>query len=140
MDQKGIVPCPCVLRAIFRACYNRYRDCLVNGAQTGTVTLEFCPGKEGRRNYCRKKEEFVADFELISRRALSEQDHRFFRLHFLWGCDWKFCCRRLGIDRGNFFHAIYRIEQQLGQIFAELRPYPLYPLDEYFGGRLLCAA
>jgi hypothetical protein len=38
------------------------------------------------------------------------------------------------MDRGNFFHAIYRIEKLLGRAFSELQPYPLYPLDEYFGG------
>ena len=38
------------------------------------------------------------------------------------------------MDRGNFFHAIYRIERTLGRAFSEIRPYPLYPLDEYFGG------
>jgi len=38
------------------------------------------------------------------------------------------------MDRGEFFHNIYRIEQKLGRAFAELKPFPLYPLDEYFGG------
>ena len=57
-----------------------------------------------------------------------------FRFHFLLGADWRLCCRQLKIDRGNFFHTIYRIEQKLGHIFAELEPYPLYPLNEYFAG------
>jgi hypothetical protein len=38
------------------------------------------------------------------------------------------------LDRGTFFHSIYRIEQRLGRVFAELEPYALYPLSEYFGG------
>jgi hypothetical protein len=50
------------------------------------------------------------------------------------GADWKLCTRKLGIDRGNFFHAVYRIEQKLGRVFRELEPYCLYPLDEYFQG------
>ena len=41
---------------------------------------------------------------------------------------------RLKIDRGLFFHAVYRIEQTLGRTFRELQPYGLYPLDEYFSG------
>jgi hypothetical protein len=57
-----------------------------------------------------------------------------FRFHFLLGADWKLCSRQLGIDRGNFFHAIYRIEQKLGRVFRELEPYPLFPLDDYFHG------
>lgn len=59
---------------------------------------------------------------------------RVFRYYFLLGADWKLCCRQLGMDRGNFFHAVYRIEQKLGRVFAELDPYGLDPVDEYFGG------
>jgi hypothetical protein len=76
----------------------------------------------------------MADFCLVSRRVLDDFDHKVFRYHYLLGADWKLCCRQLRIDRGTFFHTIYRIEQQLGRTFAELKPYPLYPLDEYFGG------
>ena len=38
------------------------------------------------------------------------------------------------MDRGTVFHAIYRIEKKLGRAFAELEPYPLFPLNEYFAG------
>ena len=57
-----------------------------------------------------------------------------FRYHYLLGADWRLCCRQLAMDKGLFFHAVYRIEQKLGRIFRELEPYPLYPLDEYFNG------
>ncbi|MBV8732949.1 MAG: hypothetical protein JO336_24340 [Acidobacteriia bacterium] len=134
VHKKRELPCHCVYRAIFRACYNRFRDCVANGAHTGTVSLDFCAGKDGRRAYSRKKEEYIADFCLISRRELNDADYRIFRYHFLLGADWKLCCRRIATDRGNFFHAVYRIEQQLGKVFAELKPYGLYPLDQYFGG------
>jgi hypothetical protein len=40
------------------------------------------------------------------------------------------------MDRGTFFHSIYRIEQRLGRVFAELQPYALYPVSEYFGGMI----
>jgi len=76
----------------------------------------------------------MADFCLVSRRALDQEDHRLFRFYFLLGADWQLCARRLNMDRGNFFHAIYRIERKLGRAFCELEPYALYPLDEYFGG------
>ena len=130
------VPCQCVFRAVFRACHHRFRECVANGAHTSTVTLEFCRGAEGRRTYSRKREEFIADFCLVSRRVLNDAEHRVFRFHFLLGADWKLCCRQLRIDRGNFFHMVYRIQQKLGRAFAELEPYALYPLDEYFGGLL----
>jgi hypothetical protein len=40
----------------------------------------------------------------------------------------------LKIDRGTFFHTVYRVEEKLGRAFAETEPYALYPLDDYFGG------
>src|SRR5262249_46655042 len=70
----------------------------------------------------RKDEEYIADFCLVSRRALDEFEQRVFRYHFLLGADWRLCSRRLGIDRGNFYHAVYRIEQKLGRVFRELEP------------------
>lgn len=79
-----------------------------------------------------KNEEFIADFCLISQRTLNARDHRMFRYHFLLGADWKLCCRKLNMDRGTFFHEIYRIEQKLGKVFRELKPHALFPVDEYF--------
>ena len=76
----------------------------------------------------------MADFCLVSRRNLSEDEHRLFRYHFLLGADWTLCTGKLGMSRGNFFHAVYRIEQKLGRVFRELQPYPLFPLDDYFNG------
>ena len=40
---------------------------------------------------------------------------------------------QLKMEKGVFFHAVYRIQQKLGRAFRELKPYPLFPLDEYFG-------
>jgi hypothetical protein len=127
-------PCNCVFRAVFRACMGRFRDCVSSGTHVGTVSWEFCGGPGGRRVYSRKQEEFTADFCLVSKRVLDEEDYRIFRFYFLLGADWQLCARRLKMDRGNFFHAIYRIERTLGRAFCEIQPYALYPLDEYFGG------
>lgn len=38
------------------------------------------------------------------------------------------------MERGNFFHLVYRIEQRLGRVFATLQPYALYPVSDYFAG------
>lgn len=88
-----------------------------------------------RRGYVwgRRNEEFCADFELVARRVLRPMDHRIVRLHFLLGAKWRLCCRRLGVDRGRYFHAVYRVERKLGKAYAELAPYALFPVDEYFG-------
>lgn len=100
----------------------------------GNVRLD--PQRVAGGNYCwgMKDEEYMADFCLVSRRALEEPEYQLFKYHFLLGADWKLCCRRLNMDRGSFFHQLYRIEQKLGRVYRELRPHALFPLDEYFGG------
>jgi hypothetical protein len=98
------------------------------------ISLEGNRGGQRKTIWSRKNEEFIADFCLVSQRALDDFEYPIFKYHFLQGADWKLCCRKLGMDRGNFFHEVYRIEQRLGRVFRELQPYALYPLDEYFGG------
>lgn len=127
-------PCNCVFRAIFRACLGRFRECAYSEGMSGTISWEFCGGPTSRRTYSRKREEFMADFCLLSRRFLSDEDYRLFCVYFLGEADWRLCARRFHLDRGNLFHAIYRIERRLGRLFAQVEPYPLFPLDEYFGG------
>lgn len=125
-------PCNCVLRTIFRACYARFRYCVTKEKHMSRVTLSYTRGRERSTSWGRKNEEYCADFILVSRRALNEQEHQIFKYHFLLGADWRLCCRKLKMSRGNFFHAVYRIQQKLGRVYRELQPYGLYPLDEYF--------
>jgi hypothetical protein len=106
------------------------------GTQTGSVVLEFCGGPDGHRMYSRKNEEYIADFCLMTHRILDGPEQRLFRYHYLLGADWRLCELKLHLDRGEFYHAVYRIESKLGQAFAEVTPYPLFPLDEYFGGTI----
>jgi hypothetical protein len=98
------------------------------------VTMETGKGKERRGVWGRKDEEYIADFLSVSRRALSDDEHRIFRYHYLLAADWKMCCRKLNMDRGTFYHEIYRIQEKLGRIYRDLQPYGLYPLDQYFRG------
>lgn len=107
-------PCACVLRAIFRACYNRYRECCEATGATGHVHLEpqqhvILPRRNGR-----PREEFCADFCLIAGRTLESTDLNLFRLFFLRGRPWYDCCQALGLHRGNVFHRIYVIQETLG--------------------------
>jgi hypothetical protein len=127
-------PCNCVFRAVFRACFNRYRECVEIGKYSSSVSLEFSQGKDGGRTYGRKIEEYMADVCLVAKRTLDEDEHKAFRFFFLLGADWKLCCRRMNLDRGNFFHMVYRVEEKLGRAFAELEPYALFPLADYFAG------
>lgn len=127
-------PCNCVLRGIFRACYNRFRHCVEKEKHMTQARIQIVGARERRQVWGRRDEEYIADFCLVSRRYLDDNEYRLFRYHFLLGADWKLCCRRLKIDRGTFFHSIYRIQQKLGRVFRELEPYALFPVDEYFGG------
>lgn len=135
LARKGALsPCNCVLRSIFRVCHARFVRCITQERHLSKISLEPSAGRKRPATWGRKDEEFIADFCLVARRALSEEEHRLFRYHFLLGADWKLCSRKLGMDRGTFFHAVYRVEQKLGRVFRELEPYPLFPLDEYFNG------
>jgi hypothetical protein len=132
-DRKGeAVPCNCVLRSIFRACYGRFRQCASKEKYMSRISLDYVPGRQGSFSWGRKDEEYLADFVLVSQRTLDTAEYQIFKFHFLLGADWKLCCLRLSIDKGYFFHSIYRIEQKLGRIFRELEPYGLYPVSEYF--------
>jgi predicted DNA-binding protein (UPF0251 family) len=147
LGRKTLRPCGCVLRAVFRICLNKYRQILVDqeGIRTGAVfqqmasrplttgTMTSRPGRTHKlHSWGRPMEEFLADFVHIARRALDPAEFELLRMHHLWGADWKICCRALRINRGVFFHSVYRTEQKLGRAFAETRPYSLFPLVDYF--------
>lgn len=138
--QAKLEPCRCVLRAVFRACYAKYRYVQEIDPQCSQVTVDRINAR-GRNNgakqtFGRRHEEFSADFCLVSRRTLEGEDllWRIFELHMLGRRGWRECTRVLGIDKGSFFHGVYRVQERLGKVFRELQPYSLFPLDEYFGG------
>lgn len=135
VGRKGTLsPCSCVLRSIFRACYRKFRYCVEKEKYLSQATRDPVPGRDHRQSWSRKDEEYIADFCLVTRRCLTDDEYRIFKYHYLLGADWKLCCRKLKIDRGLFFHALYRIEAKLGKTYRELEPYALFPLDEYFFG------
>ncbi len=127
-------PCNCVFRAIFRACYARFQQCAMKEKHISRVSLEANPGRQRRSVWGMKNEEYLADFCLVSRRTLTESEYKIFKFHFLLGADWSLCCKKMNMERGDFFHELYRIQQKLGKTFRELEPHALFPLDEYFNG------
>jgi hypothetical protein len=127
---KTDAPCGCVLRAIFRACYNRFRECADKSITN--VSLEFYQGGYSNRAYSRKKEEYAADFCLIGRRSLEEEEYTLFRYFYLLRADHRACQRRLNLDPTKFHRCLRNIQEKLGRAFAEQQPYGIYPLDEYF--------
>jgi hypothetical protein len=133
------IPCNCVFRSIFRACHRRFKYCASQEKHISQARLEPVNGKENRQVWGIKDEEYMADFCLIARRTLDPGEYRIFKFHFLLGADWKLCCRQMKMDRGEFFHSVYRVQEKLGRVFRELKPYSLFPLDEYFGGTVRSA-
>jgi hypothetical protein len=131
--KEKLYPCGCVLRAIFRACLSRFIENATAEKWVSRAKLELGAASGQRRySYGRKDEEYMADFYLISKRTLDEQEFKVFRYYFLLSADWRLCCRKLQMERGVFFHMVYRIEEKLGRVFHELEPYALYPIDEYY--------
>lgn len=127
------VPCDCVLRSIFRICYERFTE-YANGDRNLTK-VRFAihsSGPNRRGSWSRTEEEFMADFILIAKRTLDELDYRVFRYRFLLGADWRLCAQKLGMDRGTCFNRIYSIQKRVGRALAEAEPYALFPLSEYF--------
>jgi hypothetical protein len=121
------------LRAIFRACYVRFCYCADKQQCITQTSFEYLPATgETAVMYDRKYEEYSADFISIARRTLDDFDFKLFKFHYLLGADWRLCCTRLKMDRGNFFHAVYRIQQTLGKAYRETKPYGLFPVYEYF--------
>jgi hypothetical protein len=115
-------PCPCVLKAIFRACYEKFYE----------LATQEKPLARRAVGWARPDEEYMADFLAIAKRELGDDQLRVFRGHFLLGAPWRMCCARFRIDKGYFFHLVYQIEQLVGRALRETQPHALYPIDEYF--------
>ena len=128
-------PCNCVLRSIFRACYARFRHCIEKEKHVSIARLAIIGGTERRQVWGRRDEEYIADFCLVSKRFLDAFEHKLFRFHFLLGADWRLCCRQLKLDRGSFFHEVYRIEQKLAHLPGNWSLCPL-PSGRIFRGDL----
>ncbi len=133
LNQRRIRPCECSLRGIFRACYARFRDCVNDGRALSRVSFDRSPtGRSNRGMWGLKREEYMADFELIARRTLTQAEHRLFRFHHILAASEAMCAKRLGISTQAAKRAIQRLEVKLGLTFATIEPYALYPLYDYF--------
>lgn len=126
-------PCACALREIFRICHKKFKACAAKEKSASTVRLERTSGGRGSHMYfSRKTEEYMADFTLICKRVLTEEEYKLFSGRYLLGADLSACARRFGMDRQLLFYHHNMFEQRLGRAFRETIPFPLFPLDEYF--------
>ena len=87
------VPCSCVTRAIFKACFNRFKSCVTKDKGASTVKLErlgMGTGRSSHMTFGRKTEEYIADFYLVCKRTLTEDEWDICsRFHYLLGADWR---------------------------------------------------
>lgn len=123
-------PCQCTSRGIFRIVLNAYRyHASLSGhlLRTNMTQFDRTSSRQGLRSNGRRTEEFLADVWLCAKRHLTPRQWQIFTRHHLCGQQW----RAFNIDRGAFFHEVYRVERILGQAFRETLPYGLYPVDEY---------
>jgi hypothetical protein len=114
-------PCHCVTRSIFRKCLGTYHSIVPHMAMT-----KLGSSRRGRpQSWSNPQAEFRADFELAAKRTLTEQEYKLFHAHFLLDLDWRVCARWVGLDRGNFYHAVYRVMQTVGKALREREMFPV---------------
>jgi hypothetical protein len=121
--------CGCAYRGILRACWDqerKVRESLVAGS--ALLFIEPVAGYGWALNY--KTIEYRVDFAGVIERVLPPAERLLWRLHCEEGRPWFECGPRLGMNRGNFFHALYRMQERLGRGLLEAG---LYPLAKYFG-------
>jgi hypothetical protein len=73
--------------------------------------------------------EYIADFTLTGK-TLAGLEAEVFALHVLQGIQAPACLRMIGVDSGNFWHAVYKVQEQLGQLMLERGLFP----RQYFNG------
>lgn len=129
--------CKCVWRQICRVVIRRVHENLVKQGNGATFVIYDGGHVSSRKTWGRSRpaEEFIADAWLIAKRELKTEEWSCFQHAMLCHADWRQMTRRMGLDRGNYYHLFYRTEAKLGRAWATARPYSLFPLDEYFHGR-----
>lgn len=125
--------CSCVHRAVFRECTERYQSIQFE-PRMSKVRYDFARGNQ-RVLFSRPNEEYCADFLLLARRVLPETEHMLFRLRYLANAPWQVVAEKLGYNAGRYWHEMYRMQARFGQALRDVRPFPLYPVQEYFGSR-----
>jgi len=119
--------CSCAYRGIAVKAMNRYRvlrmsgpwgRCRIERTQTGGLMRGFV------------EVEFLAEIDLAARRVLNGPELKVYELYEAQNADWRYCSARVGLNRGNFFHLVYVVEQKLGKA---LYLSGIFPAGRYVG-------
>lgn len=128
--------CHCVTRAIFHQLMAEWHK-IKNAEHLAQFRVEQIGQRGGktvrRGGWSMKRPEFVADLEILAKRVLAPTDFRVWRLYHCYGAQYREACALLDMDKGTFFHAVYRVENQVGRAAREVRPYALFPIADYYG-------
>ena len=125
--------CHCVHRKAFRESLETYlmlREDAVSMGANVPLTLSV----RGYVSYGMPLADYVIDFDQTARRALTRHQLALLSLYHIAGQPWHVCAPKLRLDRGEFFHQVYRTERLLGCALMETTP-PLYPKARYFAGK-----
>jgi hypothetical protein len=110
---RGDDHCNCVLRNVARSVLYRLYELEAGLGSIQSPTIDGTSIQEGYRVPGHRAVEFIADVDLTARRILAPKDLALFNYHLRAGHDWRWCCARVGLDRGNFYHRVYAILAKL---------------------------
>ena len=128
--------CSCVYRKVFQTCWDKYAEIQSNRFNgCGAVNLERNAGAEPGNApivYGNKLAEYCADFVLLAKRCLNRFEHRIFKRYYLDNIHYKLLMDDHRLSRRMIYYEVEKIQTKLGRYYCELKPFALYPVDEYF--------
>jgi hypothetical protein len=124
--------CDCVSRAVFRACYRRFKHCGTMHVSMRKVNFErTSKGVDRTLSWVRRNEDYRADFHSCGLRALPRHLYQLFSFYHLHGCSLDVARRRLGMSYRQSVEWIGEVETFVGREIAFLEPYSLFPPQGY---------
>ncbi len=146
--------CGCVLRGVFKDCYRRFRSCARATGFERRVSFPMVPGRDRRRTWERRTENYLCDFALTARRVLGQETTRgrIFRWRYLCGATVDMVLERINdeprlhrgerpfgqpqgkpMSRRALYEMLAKMEARLGEEYLTLKPHALWPTWKYFG-------
>lgn len=121
-------------REMFEVCHARYRGLkLFLGGHVAAVDLDSPSGGYRWRPDRARAEEYVADFEMIAKRALRRPEWRgrlkLFKIYFLRGIEYRRAITLCGVAPGTFDYWMDEVKKTCGREFDRTG---LFPPGNYF--------
>ncbi len=121
--EPSALPCLCSLREVFRIILVRYREILQCGS--GSYCGAAAVGES--RIYERPYQDFRIDVELSVKRTLWPDDARLFAAHFVAETPLAALAPQFRTSTAGLQRRANHVAEQMGLVWAALKPYPLYP-------------